>query len=256
MRIYVCAKQVPDTAASITLLGPREYENPAKLVMNPFDEFAVEQAIQVKEQAGTGEVVIVTVGGISAESMLRTAFAMGVDRGILVIADIRQMDSIATAEALHQAIAQDGSPDLIFTGKQSVDSEGMQIPYRLAAAFNMPIVNEVVRFLLENNTVSVEREIGSGIREAVDLTLPCVIGTTKGLNEPRYTRLPEILKARTKELKKIDINELELAPAAGKVELIKFFPEPERDQAVMLQGSIREMTLQLAELIKNTERSL
>jgi electron transfer flavoprotein beta subunit len=254
MQIYVCVKQVPDTAASITLLGPREYDDTVKFVMNPFDEFAVEQAIQVKEQTGKGEVVVVTVGRESAESMVRTAFAMGADRGILVIADIRQMDSIATCRALQQAIAQDGSPDLIFTGKQSVDSEGMQIPYRLAAAFNMPIVNEVIRFLLENETVSVEREIGGGIREAIDLTLPCVIGATKGLNEPRYTRLPEIMKARTKKLKKIDINELELAPAAGKLELLELFPEPERGQAVMLRGSLREMTLQLAELLKNNER--
>lgn len=254
MQIYVCVKQVPDTAASITLLGPREYDDTVKFVMNPFDEFAVEQAIQVKEQTGKGEVVVVTVGRESAESMVRTALAMGADRGILVIADIRQMDSIATGRALQQAIAQDGSPDLIFTGKQSVDSEGMQIPYRLAVAFNMPIVNEVIRFLLENETVSVEREIGGGIREAIDLTLPCVIGATKGLNEPRYTRLPEIMKARTKKLKKIDINELDLAPAAGKLELLELFPEPERSQAVMLQGSLREVTLQLAELLKNNER--
>jgi electron transfer flavoprotein beta subunit len=256
MQIYVCVKQVPDTAASITLLGPREYDDAVKFVMNPFDEFAVEQALQTKEQTGKGEVVIVTVGRESAESMVRTALAMGADRGILVIADIRQMDSIATGRALQQAIAQDGSPDLIFTGKQSVDSEGMQIPYRLAAAFNMPVVNEVVRFLLENETVSVEREIGGGIREVIDLTLPCVIGATKGLNEPRYTRLPEIMKARTKVLKKIDINELTLAPAASKLELLELFPEPERGQAVMLQGSLLEMTLQLAELLKTNERSL
>jgi len=256
MQIYVCVKQVPDTAASITLLGPREYDDTVKFVMNPFDEFAVEQAIQVREQTGTGEVVVVTVGRESATSMVRTALAMGADRGILVIADIRQLDSIATGRALQQAIAQDGSPDLIITGKQSVDSEGMQIPYRLAAAFNMPIVNEVIRFLLENETVSVEREIGGGIREAIDLTLPCVIGATKGLNEPRYTRLPEIMKARTKELKKIDINELKLAPAAGKLELLELFPEPERGQAVMLQGSVQEMTLQLIDLLKNNEQIL
>ena len=190
MQIYVCVKQVPDTAASITLLGPRDYEDPVKFVMNPFDEFAVEQAIQVREHTGTGEVVVVSAGRESAEAMLRTALAMGADRGILVTADIRRLDSIETARALQQVIARDGSPDLIFTGKQSVDSEGMQIPYRLAAAFNMPIVNEVVRFLLENETVSVEREIGGGIHEVIDLMLPCVIGATKGLNEPRYTRLP------------------------------------------------------------------
>lgn len=255
MQIYVCVKQVPDTAAGITLLGPREYDDTVKFVMNPFDEFAVEQAIQVREQTGKGEVVVVTVGRESAESMVRTALAMGADRGILVMADNRLLDSIATGRALHQAIARDGSPDLIFTGKQSVDSEGMQIPYRLAAAFNIPVVNEVARFLLENETVSVEREIGGGNREVVELTLPCVIGATKGLNEPRYTRLPEIMKARNKEIKKMDIRELEIAPSPGGVELLELFPEPERGRAVMLQGSLREMTLQLAEIVKNTERN-
>lgn len=255
MKLYVCVKQVPDTAASITLTGPREYDDSVKFVMNPFDEFAVEQALQVKEQTGKGEVVVVTVGRESAESLVRTALAMGADRGILVVADTRQLDSMATARALQKVIAQDGWPDLIFTGKQSVDSEGMQIPYRLAAAFDIPIVNEVVRFVLENGTVSVEREIGGGIREVIDLRLPCVIGATKGLNEPRYTRLPEIMKARTKELKKIDIGELALPPAAGKVELLELFTEPGRGRAVMLQGSIREMTLQLAELLKNNEQT-
>ncbi|MEW6670855.1 MAG: electron transfer flavoprotein subunit beta/FixA family protein [Thermodesulfobacteriota bacterium] len=256
MQIYVCIKQVPDTAASITLRGPREFDEALKFVMNPFDEFAVEQALRVKEQTGAGEVVVVTVGRESAESVVRTALAMGADRGILVTADIRLLDSLATGRALYRAIAQDGSPDLIFTGKQSVDSEGMQIPYRLAAAFDMPIVNEVVSFLLANKTVSVEREIGSGMREVIDLALPCIIGATKGLNEPRYTRLPEIMKARSKELKKIDINQLGVAPAAGRLELMELFPEPERGRAMMLQGSVPEMILELTRLLTNKEQIL
>lgn len=256
MRIYVCVKQVPDTAASISLLGPREYDDTLKFVMNPFDEFAVEQALRVQAQVGKGQVVVVTVGRASAESMLRTALAMGADRGILVVTADRDLDGITTARALQQAIAQDGSPDLIFTGKQSVDSEGMQVPYRLAAGFNMPVVNEVVRFILENETVRVERDIGGGIREVIELKLPCVIGATKGLNEPRYIRLPEIMKARTKEIQKMAIDQLALVPTAAGMKLLELDAEPERGRAMMLQGSVSEMTQQLIDLLKTKEQLL
>jgi electron transfer flavoprotein beta subunit len=256
MRIYVCVKQVPDTAASIILLGPREYDDALKFVMNPFDEFAVEQALQVREATENGEVIVVTVGRKSAESTLRTALAMGADRGILVSADIRQLDSIVTSRLLHHAIARDGSPDLIFLGKQSVDAEGMQTGYRLAAAFNMPMVNEVVRFQLKERKVAVESEAEGGLRELIDLTLPCVIGAAKGLNEPRYTCLSEIMKARKKEIKVVDIDRLELPPAAGRQELLELSPEPERGGAVMLQGSFLEATSQLIALLKDKEKIL
>ena len=145
MQIYVCVKHVPDTAANIKVVEPAGFDESVKFVVNPYDEYGLEEALQIMAKAGGGEVVVVTVGKESAISSLRTALAVGATRGILVKTDAQFLDSGLTSRALQKAIQQDGTPDLVFTGKQSVDSEGMQTPYRLAVALDMPVVTEVVK---------------------------------------------------------------------------------------------------------------
>jgi len=143
MQIYVCVKHVPDTAANIKILGENGFDDTAgKFIANPYDEYAVEQAVQMVERDG-GEVVVVTVGKEAATTTIRAAMAMGAHRGILVKVDSQFLDSRTTARALKAAIEQDGRPDIIFTGKGAVDTEGFQTPYRLAAALNLPVVNEI-----------------------------------------------------------------------------------------------------------------
>jgi electron transfer flavoprotein beta subunit len=256
MNIYVCVKHVPDTAAKITVVGGTGFAETCKFIVNPYDEYGVEEAVQQVKQAGSGEVVIVTVGKESALVTMRAALALGADRGILVQTDAQFLDSALTGLALHKAIAQDGAPDLVICGKQSIDSEGMQTPFRLAKAFGMPIISDVVGLSISGGTATVEREIGGGAREVIETQLPAVIGATRGLNEPRYPKLPDILKAKKKPVKQIDIAELGLDLSAPQTEIVNLEATPERGQARMMAGSTREMVEQLVRILKEEEKVL
>ena len=219
MQVYVCVKHVPDTAANIVVVGENEFNESVKSVVNPYDEYAIEEAVQTVKQTG-GEVVIITIGKEEAIATVRSALALGADRAIFVKTEAQFLDSSLTSKILKKAIEQDGSPDLIFMGKQSVDSEGMQTHYRLAAAFDMPVATEIIEFKLGEGKAVVVREIDGGIKEVSEITTPCVIGTTKGLNEPRYPKLPDILKAKKKEVKSL----FELSWSIVKNNKILFYP--------------------------------
>ncbi|MCG6909487.1 MAG: electron transfer flavoprotein subunit beta/FixA family protein [Deltaproteobacteria bacterium] len=250
MQIYVCVKHVPDTAANIKVTEPAGFDETVKFVVNPYDEYGLEEALRIVAGSGGGEVVVVTVGKESALGTIRTALAMGATRGILVKTDKQFLDAAVTARALQAAIRQDGEPDLIFSGKQSVDSEGMQTPYRLAAAFDMPVVTEVVNVELGDGRALVESEAGGGIREVVEVRTPCVLGATKGLNEPRYPKLPDILKAKKKEVKQFELADLGIADASGKTEILELAQVPERSGATMLEGGPREASEKLVSILK------
>jgi len=244
MKIYVCVKHVPDTAATIKLTGEADFDKTVKFVMNPYDEYALEEAVRQKQALG-GEVVAVTVGRPEAVNTLRTALAVGADRGILVKTEAAFLDSAVTAGALKAAIANDGGADLIFTGKQSVDAEGMQTHYRLAAALGIAVANEVVSFRVEGDRAVVACELGGGDREVLELPLPCVIGATKGLNEPRYPKLPDILKAKKKPVSETTLSELGIAEPSGASTVAHLTAVPERGAAVMLEGSVPQMVEEL-----------
>jgi electron transfer flavoprotein beta subunit len=257
MKIYVCVKHVPDTAARISLKDETSYEDAVaiKFVINPYDEHGIEEAVELAK-ANEGEVIIVTIGKEAAAASIRAALAMGANRGIHVQTDQQFLDSSIISQALKKAIEQDGEADLIFTGKQSVDNEGLQTPYRLAAEMNMAVVNGVVGLTIEGDKASAEREIGEGAREVLELDLPCVIGATKGLNIPRYPKLPDIMKAKKKEIKKIDISALGIDMSGSTLELKKLEDAPSRSSAMMLSGSIPEMTKEFLRIMKEEEKVL
>ena len=257
MQIYVCVKHVPDTAAKINLVGDTGYKDTAcKFIINPYDEYAVEEAVQRVEKEDTGEVIVVTVGPAAAVSTIRAAMAMGAHRGILVKIQGQFLDSTLTALALKAAIEQDGTPDIIFTGKNAVDTEGFQTPYRLAAAMDLPIVSEVVKLEINNEQGIAEREVGGGTREVWEMKLPGIIGATKGLNQPRYPKFPDIMKAKKKEIKEIDFDQLELDTAADQTELLKLEAVPERSGARIMQGSIREQVTELVRILREEDKVL
>ncbi len=240
MKAYVCVKQTPDTAANIKIVGEAGYDESVKFVVNPYDEYAVEEAVRLVADKG-GEVVVVSVGKPSAVNAIRNTLALGADRGILVKTDKQFLDSATTAMALKAAILQDGEPDVIFTGKQSVDTESMQTQYRLAAALGMPVANEVVSFRLKDDWAVVECEMGGGDRQSLELQLPCVLGATKGLNEPRYPKLPDIMKAKKKPVKEIKIEDLAIDAPKPAFQLTKLHGVAERGAVQMLGGeTLRE----------------
>ena len=250
MQIYVCVKYVPDSAASITIIDENRFDESVKFAINPYDEIAVEEAVRIKERDENAEVVVVTVGKEAAMSILRSSLAMGADRGILVRTDAR-LDSLMTAKALKAAIEQDGKPDIIFAGKESIDSEGMQTMFRLAAGLGMPAATNVVAFSLNDGRVTVEREIEAGAREVAEMSVPCLIAAGKGLNTPRYLKITDIMKAKKKEVKQFDLDSLDFEMPSGGMEILQLKLAVEKRRCEILKGQPEEVVRQLVERISS-----
>ena len=254
MQIYVCVKHVPDTAANIKLVGENGFDDGGcKFIANPYDEYAIEQAVQLVEKNG-GEVIIVTVGKAAAATSIRSAMAMGAHRGILVTMGDQFLDSRTTARALQAAIEQDGKPDIILGGKGAVDTEGFQTLYRLAASMNLPVVSEINKMELADGKATVSHEIGGGTRETFEVSLPCVLGATKGLNEPRYPKFPDIMKAKKKALKEVALADLGISTDGSHSELVKLEKVPERSGAKILGGDTRQAAEELVRILMEEEK--
>ena len=249
MQIYVCVKHVPDSAATITILGKNQIDEGVTFLLNPYDEHAIEEASRLKEQIGNSEVIAVTLGKESALNTLQSALAMGADRGILIKTDDR-VDSILAARALKAAIEQDGKPDIIFTGKQSIDSEGMQTMFRLARLLNVPVAVNVVSFSIDGQQVSVECELETGVRQLIEMPLPCVIGTGKDLNKPRYPTFIDIRKAKSKEIRQVDLASLNIDKPSAGIEVLELKPAVEQRQARELKGQPQEVVKQLIAVLR------
>lgn len=255
MQIYVCVKHVPDSGALIELDGATSFvEGNVKFIPNPFDEYGIEEALTLNKEHG-GEVIIVCAGNNGATSSIRAALAMGATRAIHVVTDGQFTNSTTIAKAFAQAITQDGTADLIFTGKQSIDSEGGQFPYRLAKELSLPVINDVTALTLSDSSASLTREIGGGIRQHITATLPCVIGATRGLNEPRYPKLPDIMKAKKKPIQQIPVETLTVGESPSAV-LSNLEMVPERAGAKMLEGDVSAQIAELLRTLREEERVL
>ncbi len=206
MNIIACIKRVAATDSKIVVGPDGTGIDPAgvEFVLNPFDEFAVEEALKTKEAAGgDSTVTVVTFGTAEAQKELRTCLAMGADRAVLLKSDGRNQDAHVTAEVLAAYIK--GVPhDVVFCGKQAVDNDNSQVPTRIAALLDIACVTEVKTLALADNVFTAERDIEGG-REVVRCPIPAVISTQKGLNEPRYASLKGIMAAKKKPLEELDI---------------------------------------------------
>ena len=250
MKIYVCVKHVPDSAAKITIAEKNKINESITFIMNPYDEHAVEEAGQLKAKVDDSEIIAVSLGKPGAIDTLQSALAMGTDRGILIKTNDHQ-DSILTAKALAAAITQDGSADIIFTGKESIDSEGFQTMYRLGAELNMPAASNVMAFALERRQVLVEYEMEAGARSVIRMPLPCIVGVGKGLNKPRYPTLPAIMKARKKEIKQLDMDSLNIIPPTSRMDIIELKPSVEHRQPIELKGKPQEVVDQVIRILQD-----
>ena len=200
MKIAVCIKRVPDTESRIRIGGDGTAidQTGVKYILNPFDEFAVEEALQRREKAGAGEVVIVTLGFDVAQETIRTALAMGADRGVLLRTDAIPADGLAVAKAL-AAELKDGGYDLILFGKIAVDDSNHQVGTMVAELLGLPCVTSASRLEIAEGKLVGEREVEGGI-EVVECALPAVVTTEKGLNNPRYPALKGIMAAKKKPI--------------------------------------------------------
>jgi len=227
MNILVGISQVPDTTTKIAIGadGKSIDTKGVKFILNPYDEFAIEEGLRLKEKHG-GAVSVVTVGGESAKEILRTALAMQVDKAILV-KDGGSLDAFGVASQLAD-VAKEISADVVIVGRQSIDFDSFQVGPMVAELLDMPSITMTSKLEITGSSVSAERDIEGG-KETIAASLPCVISAQKGLNEPRYPKLPDIMKAKSKPIEeraatsipaRTEVVSLELPPAKGKGKIL------------------------------------
>lgn len=248
MKILALVKQVPDTATKIRV-NPGDtaiQTDGIKWVINPYDEFAIEECLRLRERFG-GEVVVVTLGPKRVEEAIRQALAMGADRAVHLDTD-GELDSQAAARVLARA-CQDEGFDLIMTGKQAVDDDQAQVGPLVAVQLGLPQVTVVLTLEVDPQArrIRAEREL-EGASEWVTLPLPAVVTAQRGLNEPRYPTLPNIMKAKKKEVKVIAVDSLGVSLDRWvRIEALSL--PPERPAGKILTGDPVEAAQELARLL-------
>lgn len=222
MNILVCVKRVPDSESRIVLGSGGRSIDPRgiKFVLNPYDEYAVEEALRLKEAAGAGSVTVMTLGGEESKETLRTALAMGADQAVLLKGQ-PSSDGLGTAEKLAAAI-KERECDLVLFGKQAIDDDNLQVPGMVAELLALPSATVVVDLNVDGSRVIAKREVEGG-HELVEFELPGVIAAQKGLNEPRYPSLKGIMAAKKKPLEEVDVGDAE-----ARLEVIELMKPAER----------------------------
>lgn len=258
MRIFCLIKHVRDTETRIKVVeeGKKiEFIGDNKII-SPYDEFAVEEGLKLKEKFG-GEVVALTVGDEDATKSLRQAMAMGADSSILVNdPQFYNLDPLSTAKVIAKALEKEQF-DLILAGKHGVGDDNQAVPSMVAAILGIPVATVAVALEIENNTAKVKREIEGGL-EVVSLSLPAVITCQKGLNEPRYPSLKGIMAAKKKEVKILTNKELSLeSPTFNKGISFKAYLEPPpRPKGRIIEGEPKEAAKELVKLLHEEAKVL
>jgi electron transfer flavoprotein beta subunit len=249
MILAVCLKRVPDTNGRPVIGPDGKSINPQGIeyVINPYDEYAIEEALRIKEKAGAGEVVGVMVDPDGNDSMMRKALAMGVDRGILVKGG-STFDGAVNAEILAGVLKPLGAK-IIFFGKQAVDSDSCQVPSMVAERLQIPRANVVVKMELQGDKVTCRRQV-EGAEEVVEMATPCIVSAQKGLNEPRYASLKGIMAAKKKPI------DAKAAPAVeARIEVLKMEAPPPRPGGRIV-GKGKDAVPELVRLLREEAKVL
>ena len=238
MKSLVCLKQVPDTETQIKVNadGTGIVTDGIKYVINPYDEFSVEEALRLKEKFKEGEVVILTIGPDRSTEAIRTALAMGADRGVHVNDEaLNQADPSVSAQAL-AAVASQMEYNIIFCGHRAIDDDFAGTGAMLAEFLKLPQITLVTKVEVSDDkkTAVLERDVEGG-KEIVEVALPCVVTSQKGLNEPRYASLPGIMKAKKKPIDQKKASDLGVS-ADPKLQSKNYSMPPERQAGKKLEG--------------------
>ncbi|OCA81768.1 electron transfer flavoprotein subunit beta/FixA family protein [Pradoshia sp. D12] len=251
MNIYVLLKRTFDTEEKISLSNGRIQEDGAEFIINPYDEYAVEEAIQVRDAQG-GEVTVVTVGGEDAEKELRTALAMGADKAVLINIedDVEDGDQYTTSKILAEYLKEQ-EVDLIIGGNVAIDGGSGQVGPRVAGLLDIPYVTTVTKLEINGENVTVTRDV-EGDSEIIETSLPLLITAQQGLNEPRYPSLPGIMKAKKKPLEELELDDLDLEEddVEAKTKSIEIYLPPKKDAGKVLQGEIPDQVKELVNLLR------
>lgn len=257
MKIFVCIKQVPDTETKIKISadGKGIDITGIKWILCPYDEFAIEEAIRFKEKNAGATITVLSAGPDRVTESLRTALAMGCDEAIHVSVP-ENADSFLTAKALARAIEKSGPAHLIFTGKQAIDDDAAQVHQAMAEFLQMPAVTVVLKAQYSANSVQLDREIEGGSIEKYDVPTPCVIAAQKGMNEPRYASLPNIMKAKKKEIKKIAMSDLDISESQIKISYKQTTLPAERSACKMISGDIPTAAKELVRALREDAKAI
>ncbi len=251
MKILVAVKQVPDTATQVKIgSDPRQIDTAGiTWIVSPYDEFAVEEALRIKEQRGQGEVVAVSVGPDRVKEALRSCLAMGCDRAIHVNDPaLAEADTLTTARVLAAVVKQE-APGLVLCGRQAIDDDMGAVPAQLAELLGWPCLSWIMEEAVDADARSVRaaRQVEGGL-EVFDVPLPAVLSAQKGLNEPRYPTLKGIMGAKKKEIREVKAAELGVSPDP-RLSVTTLQALPPRPPGRIIQGDV-------ATAVKELVRSL
>ena len=211
-----------------------------KMSINPFDEIALEEALRIKEKGLVDEIVVVSIGSDDCQQQLRTGLAMGADRAILVVAS-QELYPLTLSKVLHE-IVKDEQPMIVLLGKQAIDNDNNQVGQMLAALWDQPQATFASEININENTATVTREVDSGL-ETIEIDLPAVITVDLRLNEPRYVKLPDIMKAKKKPLDKVSYDEIVNSNTSDLALSLTESP-PQREKGMMVE-SVPELVNEL-----------
>lgn len=257
MNIYVLLKRTFDTEDKIVITDGEIEDDDAEFIINPYDEYAVEEAIKQRDEHG-GEVTVVTIGDEDSEKQLRTALAMGADKAVLINTedDLEDGDQFTTAKIL-EAFFEDKEADLILGGNVAIDEASGQVGPRLAERLNIPYITTIVGLEIDGETVNIEKDVEGDV-EKIETTLPLLVTCQQGLNDPRYPSLPGIMKARSKPLSELEIDDLDLDEddVEAKTETVDVFLPPEKEAGKILEGEIEDQVKELVSLLHSEAKVL
>jgi electron transfer flavoprotein beta subunit len=260
MKIVVCLKQVPDTATQVKISGadPKKIDTAGiTWIISPYDEFAIEEALRVKEKRGQGEVVAVSLGPDRVKEALRSALAMGCDRAIhLNDPAWAEADTLGTAQALAAVVKQE-APALVLCGRQAIDDDMGAVTAQLAELLGWPCAAWIMEEAVDADakTVRVGRQVEGGL-EVFDLPLPAVLSAQKGLNEPRYPTLKGIMGAKKKEIKDVKAGDLGLEAAAPQLSVTTLESLPARPPGRIIPGEVKEAVRELVRALREEAKAI
>ena len=259
MKIVVAIKQVPDTATQVKISSDPKAIDTAGItwIVSPYDEFAVEEALRIKEKRGQGEVVAVTLGPDRAKEALRSALAMGCDRAIHVNDPaLAAADTLTTARALAAVVKQE-APQLVLCGRQAIDDDAGAVGAQLAEVLGWPCASWIMEEAVdgEAKTIRVGRQVEGGL-EIFDIPLPAVLSAQKGLNEPRYPTLKGIMGAKKKEIKDVKAADLGITPEPPALEVVKLEALPPRPPGRILPGEPADAVKELVRALREDAKAI
>ena len=263
MKIIALMKRVPDTEARILINqeGTGIREDGVKFVINPYDEYAIEEGLRLKEKVGgDSKVTVASIGPEEASELIRTALAMGADDAVHVSDPALSKPGPFLAAAVLAKVLKEEGFDIIFCGKQAIDDDMAQVQAILAEMLDIPQVNVATVFEIadDHSSALLQRRIEGG-DEKVETKLPVIISCEKGLNEPRYASLPGIMKAKKKEIRKKTLSDLGLdaASGGGRSEILRWMPLPKGGECRMVQAEeLKDAVSELVKLLREEAKIL